>query len=173
MIDQAEEPVGSIKHADHQPQSGTSVRVCLISLSGELFAIDLRNIREVFEVESITPVPGMPKALAGVANLGGTIIALADLRPMMGLPIIGPSPRFGVVIRHGIHQMGLLVDQVPEIRTVRADEFIAAPDSGSHRSRPFVSAILKTQERMSGVVEVPTLLAYVETESSQASPIDS
>lgn len=55
-------------------------RVCLVVLGGESFAIDLRQVREVFELESMTPVPGMPASLVGVANLRGTIIPLADLR---------------------------------------------------------------------------------------------
>src|SRR5437764_15368771 len=58
-------------------EGATAARVCLISLSGELFAIDLRHIREVFEVDSVTPVPGMPRALAGVVNLRGWSIQLA------------------------------------------------------------------------------------------------
>ena len=144
-------------------EGATATRVCLISLSGELFAIDLRHIREVFEVESVTSVPGMPRALAGVANLRGMVIPLADLRPMLGLSTAGPAPKFGVIIRHGSHQMGVLVDQVPEIRTVYTDEFLAAPATGSNENKPFVSSILRVEDRMSGVVEVPTLLAFVQS----------
>jgi purine-binding chemotaxis protein CheW len=143
-------------------EGATATRVCLISLSGELFAIDLRHIREVFEVDSVTPVPGMPRALAGVVNLRGMVIPLADLRPMLGLPVTGPTPKFGVVIQHGSYQMGVLVDQLPEIRTVYSDEFLAAPATGPSE-KPFVSAILRVEDRMSGVVEVPTLLAYVQS----------
>ena len=42
-------------------------RICLMSLSGELFAVDLRHVREVFELESVTPVPGN----AGVTDRRG------------------------------------------------------------------------------------------------------
>ncbi|TLY30514.1 MAG: purine-binding chemotaxis protein CheW [Nitrospirae bacterium] len=144
-------------------EGATATRVCLISLSGELFAIDLRHIREVFEVDSVTPVPGMPRALAGVVNLRGMVVPLLDLRAMLGLSVTGPVPKFGVVIQHGSHQMGVLVDEVPEIRTVYTDEFLAAPATGAIE-KPFVSSILRVEDRMSGVVEVPTLLAYVQSE---------
>ena len=156
-------PTTPVTPTPERTEGTTATRVCLISLSGELFAIDLRHIREVFEVESVTPVPGMPQALAGVANLRGTVIPLADLRPMLGLSSTGPAPKFGVVIRHGPHQMGVLVDKVPEIRTVYTDEFLAAPATGSNEKKPFVSSILRVEDRMSGVVEVPTLLAYVQS----------
>jgi len=81
---------------------------------------------------------------------------------MFGLSVTGPVPKFGVVIQHGSHQMGVLVDEVPEIRTVYTDEFLAAPATGAIE-KPFVSSILRVEDRMSGVVEVPTLLAYVQS----------
>jgi purine-binding chemotaxis protein CheW len=142
--------------------TGQMVRVCLISLGGELFAIDLRNVREVFEVDIITPIPAMPPALAGVANLRGTVVPIVDLRTVLGLPSNGSVP-FAVVIRHGTRQVGVLVDRVPEIRTVQREELLPAPTGGSNAPKPFVSGVLRVEERMGGVVEVPTLLAYVET----------
>ncbi len=136
-------------------------RVCLISMGGELFALDLRHVREVFEVDSVTPVPGMPSTLTGVANLRGTVIPLADLRPALGLPPEG-SPKYAVVVRHMNQQMAVLVDEVPEIRTIRPEEVLAPPTNDSNENRPFVSAILTVEGRMSGMVEVSTLLSCVE-----------
>ena len=76
----------------HEPaKSAAPSRVCLITLGGELFAIDLRHVREVFELESITSVPGMPASLVGVANLRGTVVPLADLRPALGVSSAAPS----------------------------------------------------------------------------------
>ena len=140
----------------------TPTRVCLISIADELFAIDLRNVREVFEVDTITPVPGMPTALAGVANLRGVVVPIVDLRLMLGLPTTGML-RYAVAIRHGNQLMGVMVDRVPEIRTVHYDDFLPAPASSSTGLKPFVSAIVRVEDRIGGVVEVPTLLAFMET----------
>ena len=53
------------------PTTGTgTMRAAIVSLGGELFTIDLQNVREVFVVESITPVPGMPAGLVGVGCWG-------------------------------------------------------------------------------------------------------
>ena len=60
--------------------SGTStIRAAIVSLGGEQFSIDLQNVREVFVVESVTPVPGMPAGLIGVTNLRGSVVPLLDL----------------------------------------------------------------------------------------------
>ncbi len=146
----------------HHQSTGTNVsRMCLITLGGELFAMDLGHVSEVFEVDSITPVPGAPSTLIGVANLRGAVIPLADLRPSLGLSATDSSLKFAVVVRHGSQQIGILVDTVPEIRTVRQDEFLAAPAQGTANAQPLVSALLPVEERMSGVMEVPRLLTTV------------
>lgn len=144
------------------PKPAAPLRVCLISLGGESFAIDLRHVREVFEVESLTAVPGMPAALAGVANLRGVVIPVVDLRGLLGLPTTGVKLAFAVVLKHGPHQIGVLVEQVPEIRTVHQEDFLPAPSRSVQGPTPFVNAILKMDDRIGGVVEVPTLLSYVE-----------
>lgn len=136
-------------------------RICLLTLGGELFAIDLRHVREVFELESVTPVPGMPSTLVGVANLRGTVMPLADLRSSLGIPSITALP-FVVVVRHGQQQVGILIDAVPEIRTIHPDDLLNATSRGLSESRPFLSGLAKIEERMSGIVDVQKLLACVE-----------
>lgn len=148
---------------DDHAQSEATVRVCLVSLCGELFAIDLGSVREVFEVEDVTPVPKMSPAFVGVTNVRGMIIPLVDLRPLLGLPVEPPGPKFVVVIRHQGEQVGVLVDHMPEIRTVSKEELQASPTGGSRAARPFITSLLRIENRVSGVVEVPSLLACVNS----------
>src|SRR5256885_1833672 len=74
-----------LEHTSAPPHAGFPSRVCLITLSGSLFAIDLQSIREVFPVDSVTPVPGMPTVLTGVTNLRGVVVPLVDVRSLLGL----------------------------------------------------------------------------------------
>ena len=150
------------------PQSSTpatsegSLRVCVLALGGELFAVDLRHISEVFEVESITTVPGMPSMLTGVTNLRGTVIPLLDLRPSLALTgLEGPLP-FAVVLRQGARHIGMLVDHVPEIRTVSREDLLPAMQAGPAGARPFVASVLRMDERLGGVLEVSQIFAQAD-----------
>ena len=143
------------------PKTVIPSRICLVTLGGELFAIDLRHVREVFEVESVTPVPGLSATIVGVANLRGTVMPLADLRPSLGIPATSSQP-FVVVVRHGQQQVGVLIDAVPEIRTIHPDDLFNGTSRGLSESRPFLSGLVKIDEHMSGVMDVQKLLACVE-----------
>ena len=144
-----------------QVDGASTVRVAVISLSGEIFTIDLKNIREVFVVESITPVPGMPSGLVGVTNLRGTVVPLLDLRPMLGLSAEA-AMIYAVVVKHGNWQVGVLVDTVPEIRTLSKDQFLPAPTGTGEGAFPFVSTVVKLEDRLRGMLETAVLLSHFE-----------
>jgi purine-binding chemotaxis protein CheW len=149
------------------PNPGRTSRVCLITVGGESFAIDLAHVREVFKLESITPVPGMPASLVGVANLRGTIIPVADLRPSLEVSSAA-TPKYAVVVQHGARQVGILIDDVPEIRTLQSDAMLADATQGVAARRPFLSGLLNIENRLSGMMEVPRVLASVEGACAQS-----
>jgi len=144
-----------------QASGSSTMRAAIISLGGQVFTIDLRNVREVFVVESITPVPGMPSGLVGVTNLRGTVIPLLDLRPMFSLNAVA-ALRYAVVLEHGTGQVGVLVDAVPEIRTIAKDQFLPAPAGTGEGVFPFVSTVVKLEDRLRSVLETSVMLSYLE-----------
>jgi purine-binding chemotaxis protein CheW len=150
--------------SDGEPEQGRTSsywKVCVITLGDDQFAVDLRQVREVFKLTSVTPVPGMPDHLVGVANLRGVIVPLADVRPFLRLPPSG-AHRYALVVSHGLQQIGLLIDDVPEIRTIHADDLVAP--SAQHRTQgaSFISSFFKTDTRPIGLFEVSRLVAMVE-----------
>jgi purine-binding chemotaxis protein CheW len=147
---------------DAVPITGAgTMRAAIVSLGGELFTIDLQNVREVFVVESITPVPGMPAGLVGVTNLRGSVVPLLDLRQMIGLGAEN-ALKYAVVIKHGNWQVGVLVDTVPEIRTLSKDQFLPAPVGTGDGGNPFVSTVVNLEDRLRGVLETSVVLSHFE-----------
>ena len=94
----------------------------VVSIGGELYGIALRDIAEVLPPIRVTPVPGAPAGVAGVVNVLGEIRPVVDMRSMLGLTTVpGGAPGLVVVVRHGDATLGLQVDTVEQIRSVRAD----------------------------------------------------
>ena len=154
------EQSGDGSHSDSVRPSALS-RYCLFMLGEESFAVNLKQVSEVFKLELITPVPGMPLSLVGVANLRGMVVPLVDLRPLLEAPQ-SSALRYAVIVRHGARQIGILVDEVPEIRTIQADDVLDGLPGEMGRNRPFLSGLLRMDSRTSGLVEVSRLLAMIE-----------
>lgn len=171
MISIAELPRLYSDSIPEQPKSTESLRVCLITVGDKTFALDLRHVREVFEPASITPVPGMPASLVGVANLRGTIIPLVDARPSLG---VSPSAaeRYAIVVRHMSHQVGLLIDAIPEIRTISPDDIVDSSALNASERRSFVSQLVKVGNRVSEVLELSALFASIEDADMETSVPD-
>jgi purine-binding chemotaxis protein CheW len=165
MISLGELPQLYSDSVPEETKSTQSLRVCLITLGQETFAIDLRQVREVFAPESITPVPGMPAALVGVTNLRGTIIPLADLRTALGISV-SILLKYAVVVRHGTQQVGILVEEVPEIRTIQSDDLVAPSVRTGAERRPMISEFFKTENKVSAILEISRLLASIEGTSN-------
>lgn len=149
-------------HSLAEIAKGWPSRVCVLSVSGESFVVDLKYVREVFEVVSITPVPGMPSMVSGVSNLRGAIVPVADLRPALGLAARGSTGKYAVVVRHGDKTMAVLVDKLPEIRDVLPEEFVSDVSQAMAGAPPFVRGLWKQAGTLSGLLDVPALILYVE-----------
>ena len=151
-------------HSDSIPtptQSSESLKVCLVALGEETFAIDLRQVVEVFEPESITSIPGMPVALVGVTNLRGIIIPLVDVRTTVGVSV-SVLPKYAVVVRHGTRQVGILVEDIPEIRTIQSNDLVA-PTIRTAAERPtLLSGSFKAEKKPSAILEMSRLLSSIE-----------
>jgi len=138
-----------------------SLRICVVSVGGEFFAIDIRQVQEVFELESVTPVPGMPAALMGVANLRGTIIPLVDLSVVLSRSL-ATSSKYVVVVRHGNQQIGILIDDVPETRSISLSDYLTPSAHPSSLSSPVLFSFLNIGNQLCGVVEVSRLVALFD-----------
>src|SRR5438445_13210656 len=86
-----------VEYASAAPHAGFPSRVCLITISNSLFAIELQSIREVFPVDSVTPVPRMPTVLTGVPNLRGVVLPMVDARPLLAPHYPGATLRSAVL----------------------------------------------------------------------------
>ena len=76
---------------------------------------------------------------------------------------------FAVVIRQGARQIGLLVDHVPEIHTISGEHLLPAVQAGPSGARPCVSAVLRLDDRLGGVLEVAQVFAFVDGGSAALS----
>jgi purine-binding chemotaxis protein CheW len=104
-------------------------RACIVTLGGRPFAVDVREAREVVILEPLTPVPGAPPPLLGVANLRGSVLGVAEARPLLGLPPQPVTPgSAALVIAAGDHQAAVAIDRVVGLDWFDAPQPLDADD---------------------------------------------
>lgn len=81
------------------------------------YGVPVEQVREVRDMQTVTPVPGAPAFVKGVTNLRGQIITVMDLRTRLGLPQKTNSDKI-IIIDLGRHAIGVVVDTVTEVSTI-------------------------------------------------------
>ncbi|MCX5679989.1 MAG: chemotaxis protein CheW [Candidatus Omnitrophica bacterium] len=90
-----------------------TIRVLVFGLGGESYCADIRNIKSVVRIDSVTRVPNMPEFVIGVMNLRGEIISVLDIRSLFGLPQKKRTPRGRVIVTEAWgSQVGIIADDV-------------------------------------------------------------
>jgi purine-binding chemotaxis protein CheW len=98
------------------PVAGAVLELVGFVLAGERYGIESRFVREVARLTRFTPVPGTPAFVLGVTNLRGEILALFDLRQLLGVVTEGVTdPGRIVVLGEHRREFGLLADAGSEV----------------------------------------------------------
>lgn len=97
-----------------------ATQLVTIFVGGQMFGLSILQVRDVFLVNGVTPVPLAPAAVAGLYNLRGRVMTMLSMRAMLGL---FPGEAAGaettaVGIEWRGESYGLLVDKVGEVVTL-------------------------------------------------------
>ena len=102
---------------DPEVEDPGSVEVVLVRLGGSRYALPMDAVAEVGRPPALTRVPGLPEWAAGVGNWRGRVLAVIDLRRLLGEPAVALDRRARLVVLHrGTVAVGLLVEIVEGTR---------------------------------------------------------
>ena len=136
---------------------GESIRLLVLNVGTEQYGVDIQHVQEIEPLQRLTPIPGTPGFWAGVVNLRGNMHSVLDLGRYLNLPSTGGSEggEVALVTSAGV-SVGLLVDEVPEVRLVALSD-IGSPVTESSGGRPEV--VLGVTSDMLSVLDLETLLS--------------
>ena len=94
----------------------------VVRLGGCRYGLVMSSVAEVGRPPDLTRVPGLPEWVAGVANWRGRVLAVLDVRALLGgqVAVVGRTGRM-VVLAHGGVAVGLLVEAVEGALAVHPD----------------------------------------------------
>ena len=136
-------------------------------LSDEVFAMDIRTVREIIQYGSMTTVPLMPEFVRGVINLRGAVVPVIDLSLRFGRGATEARKRTCIVImevkhEEAVQQIGIVVDAVQEVIALPLSEIEPPPNFGTRIRADFVSGMGKVDGKFILLLNVQKVLSIDE-----------
>ncbi len=141
-------------------------------LGGDVFAINILNIREILEYSPLTSVPMTPNFIAGVLNLRGSVVPIINLALRFDKPDAEITKRTSIVIVEITHEdqkleIGVIVDIVNEV--IEIPEIEAAPSFGASIRTDFIEGMGKVNDAFTIILNLNHVLSVDELSMLQES----
>lgn len=83
-------------------------------VGGETYAVPVEQVLEVADLGELAPVPRAQRAVLGVRNLRGQVLAVVDLASVLGIERNGHGRRLVITEDQG-RRAGLVIDEVLDV----------------------------------------------------------
>ncbi|MGD6850994.1 MAG: chemotaxis protein CheW [Candidatus Bathyarchaeia archaeon] len=131
------------------------------------YGVPVEQVREVRDMQAVTPVPGSPTFVEGVTNLRGQIITVMDLRKRLGLPDRDSAGEKIIIIDLGKHAIGVVVDSVTEVSTIREHDIEKNSEVTSSLDESIIG-VGKQNNRLTIILDVAKTIAKVQNKAQES-----
>jgi len=136
-------------------------------LAEEAYGIGILKIKEIIGMRPITSVPQLPHFMKGVINLRGKIIPIIDLRLRFGFAPVPYNERTCIIVveislKERSVEMGIVVDAVSEVLTIRSEQIEPTPEFGSQVDASYLLGIAKAEDGVKILLDIDKVLSDQE-----------
>jgi len=149
------------------------IQVVTFGLAAEVFATPVKLVREILDYHETFHIPNGPNYLLGLTDMRGKGIPTIDFRVRLGLPAAPATPATRILVvdvqlADRALTLGLVVDRVLDVTSIRSDQLEAAPDIGVHWPSDYIAGVVKRSEGF--VVLIDMARIFSSEEASQLAP---
>ena len=136
----------------------TALQYLTFSLGDEVFAMDIRTVREIIRHAAMTVVPLMPDFVRGVINLRGAVVPVIDLQSRFGRARTQVGKKTCIIIFDArvdgeTLELGLMVDSVSEVIDILPSQLEPPPQFGTTIERDFIRGMGKVDGEFIVILE--------------------
>jgi purine-binding chemotaxis protein CheW len=129
------------------------------TLGAEEYGIDIQNVQELRGYDTVTRIANSPDYIKGVVNLRGIIVPIVDMRIKLNLG----TPTYDqftvvIILNLGRHVVGMVVDSVSDVITLKPEQIKPAPEMGSTLEADYLLGLGAVDERMLILVDIAKLM---------------
>ncbi len=114
------------------------------NIGDAIYAIEIKYIKEIIEVEQITVVPKIPDHIKGVINIRGKVVPVISVRKRFDIEEIDFDSRTCIIVLEfeDEEQVGIIVDRVQEVVDAKATDLSKTPDSKNVNANKYIKSIV-------------------------------
>lgn len=151
---------------------GDTRQYLTFQVGSETFGIDVANVREILEFNSVTKVPRSPEYMRGVINLRGSVVPVFDMRLKFGMSTTERTIDTCIVVVEVSYEgediiIGALVDSVQEVFELEGNQIEPAPKIGTHLRTEFIKGMGKRDESFIIILDIDKVFSVEEIASLQ------
>ncbi|MBJ6766086.1 purine-binding chemotaxis protein CheW [Myxococcaceae bacterium JPH2] len=133
-------------------------------MAGEAFAVGILQVREILRYETVTRVPGSPRAVRGAMNVRGSVVPVVDLRMTFEGQESAITPKTCVVLvelpqAEGTGVMGLLADTVDQVIDLRPEDIEPVPTLGVRMDARYLSGLGRLNQQFVLILDIARTLS--------------
>ena len=133
------------------------------TLGQEDYGIDIQKVQELRGYDTVTRIANAPEHIKGVVNLRGIIVPIVDMRIKFNLG----APTYDeftvvIILNIGGRVMGMVVDGVSDVITLKPEQIKPAPSIGSVLDTEYLMGLGTLDERMLILIDLDRLMSSDE-----------
>ena len=142
---------------------------CTFRLDGQLFGVDMQDVKEVTAELTCTRIAHAPNEVLGLVNIRGHIYLALDLRRLLGMTDKLPTVESRLILFKSTigNAFGVVIDETSEIQSARLDQIEPFSEGNSAltatiRRVDLISAVCKLPSELLVLINPCRLLPIVE-----------
>lgn len=142
------------------------IQVVVFRAGDSDYCADIKDVREIIRLDTITSLPGSGEHIEGIINVRGEIVPLISLRSLTGMPHKDTDQETRVLIIDNKPAYGLIVDTVGEVKKVPGEALVSMPSMVKDRiDSHLFTGIVKLSDRILIIVDLKRIVSLEENES--------
>ncbi len=136
-------------------------------LADETFAISVKKVLEVLQMQKITKVPQTQSYVRGVINFRGEILPVIDTRIKFNMPAIQDNARTIIIvldlnIKSKNVKVGAIADAVKDVIDIKTIDIKDVPEMGSRYNTDFIYGMIRQDEEFIMILDIDKVFSVEE-----------
>lgn len=150
------------------PEEDQTEKILIFKLSEEEYAFYMKDIQEITNYYSITPIPRCPAYLSGVISLRGKIIPLLNLKRLFNIPEKddskdnskkGNKAKKVIILKTPRGPMGIIADIILGTQEVNKAFLKDSPGNISELEARYIDSIAVIKNRFISILNVESIVS--------------